>query len=82
MWKYIEENDENFHKLKQKLTENKKIIKKIHQNTIEKCFSEEKSLPVANKKELVNDQHFENEKLLTDERKQKEMEEQKNRKCK
>ena len=82
VWKYIEENDENFHKLKQKLTENKKIIKKIHQNTIEECFSEEKSLPVANKKELVNDQDFENEKLLTDERKQKEMEEQKNRKCK
>ena len=40
------------------------------------------NVPVANKKELVNDQDFENEKLLTDERKLKEMEEQKNRKCK
>ena len=35
------------------------------------------NVPVANKKELVNDQDFENEKLLTDERKLKEMEEQK-----
>ena len=34
------------------------------------------NVPVANKKELVNDQDFENEKLLTDERKLKEMEEQ------
>ena len=55
--------------------------KKFHQKTIKECFSKEKPPPEAIQKEFVFDQDFENKKQLADEKKkQKEMEEQKNRK--
>ena len=109
MWKYIEENKENFHKIKQKLIDNKKIFQfayattypeiytfvekrgidlrnnfhlkfkewkdKKNSSKTEECFSKEKPPTEAIQKELVTDQDFENEKLLADEQKQKEMEE-------
>ena len=54
--------------------------KKFHQKTIKECFSKEKAPPEAIQKEFVFDQDFENKKQLADEKKQKEMEERKNRK--
>ena len=67
----------NFH-LKFKEWKDKK--KKFHQKTIKECFSKEKAPPEAIQKEFVFDQDFENKKQLADEKKQKEMEERKNRK--
>ena len=39
VWKYIEENEENFHKIKQKLIDNKKIFQFVYATTYPEIYT-------------------------------------------
>ena len=39
VWKYIEENEENFHKIKQKLIDNKKIFQFVYATTYPEIYA-------------------------------------------